>query len=424
MNREEMIELSPVRALDRALRGGLGAGRLGVLMARAGAGKTAVLCHLAIDALLRRRPVLHVAVGDGLAHVAAWYDTLLDDLWGPGPRADIGRDRVIKSFPRGELTAAALDDAIAVLERHMQFKPALIVIDGFDWAAPSSAGAIAGFKATAARLGAELWMTAESHKVASGLAEPCADHDGLVDAAVRLEPRGADVQLELVRLGGKAQVAPLRLGLETDTLRLVTSGDAAAARQPRPAPLPAAAYTLLSGGAAGAEAEFGACAERAGVMELTFTFAGRTVERHRGLTELSDDELAQGAVSSAYLEQQMRRTYPDSPIFRKVVQSIWHQVNTAGEVFAVGEIQDDGTVRGGTGWAVELARHWEKPVHVYDQARRAWYVWRGKAWSALSEPPRITRTRFCGTGTRFLTDDGKAAIAGLFERSFAQPRRD
>jgi KaiC/GvpD/RAD55 family RecA-like ATPase len=424
MNRDELIELSPVRALDRGLRGGLGAGRLGVLMARAGAGKTAVLCHLAIDALLRRRPVLHVALGDGIEHVSAWYHTLLDDVLGRAALADADavrtqalRDRVIKAFARKDLGAAELDEAIGVFERHMQFKPALIVIDGFDWESPGAAAALAGFKATAQRLGAELWMTAESHKVASGLAEPCVPHEAAIDVALRLEPRGADIALELVRVAGRGPLAHLRLELETDTLRLSAAPEPA--RTPRE-PLPPAAYTLLSGGAAGAEAEFGAAAERAGVAELTFTFPGRVAERTRGVYELTEDELAQGAVSSAYLQQQMRRTYPDTPIFRRVVQSIWHQVNTAGEVFAVGEIKPDGTVSGGTGWAVELARHWEKPVHVYDQAQRGWFLWRGGAWRPV-DPPRITRTRFCGTGTRFLTDDGRAAIHALYAASFGAP---
>jgi hypothetical protein len=74
-------------------------------------------------------------------------------------------------------------------------------------------------------------------------------------------------------------------------------------------------------------------------------------------------------------------------------------------------------VKGGTGWAAELARHWGKPVHVYDQERRGWFRWRDSAWSPEPDP-RITHTRFTGTGTRFLSDDGRRAIRALFERSF------
>jgi hypothetical protein len=104
-------------------------------------------------------------------------------------------------------------------------------------------------------------------------------------------------------------------------------------------------------------------------------------------------------------------------LFRKVLQSIWHQVSTAGEVFVIGTIMPDTTVRGGTGWAAELAKHWRKPVLVFDQEKDSWFTWRDGAWAEEAHPV-ISRTRFTGTGTRFLNDQGRAAIAALFERSF------
>lgn len=175
-------------------------------------------------------------------------------------------------------------------------------------------------------------------------------------------------------------------------------------------------FTLLSGGAKGAEAEFGARAEEWGIHEINFSFAGRSPERARGVVDLSDEELAQGEVSHARWDERLHRALPDAPLFRKMLQSIWHQVHTAGEVFCVGVILPDETVKGGTGWAAELARKEGKPLHVFDQDRRAWLHWRD-GWSTAM-PPTIRARRFCGTGTRYLTDDGVAAIRGLFERTF------
>ena len=40
---------------------------------------------------------------------------------------------------------------------------------------------------------------------------------------------------------------------------------------------------LFSGGAPGAESEFGACAERHGIEEVNFTFEGHPIVRHRGV---------------------------------------------------------------------------------------------------------------------------------------------
>ncbi len=44
---------------------------------------------------------------------------------------------------------------------------------------------------------------------------------------------------------------------------------------------------LFSGGAQGAEAEFGACAERYGIEEVNFTFDGHKIARHRGVRVLN-----------------------------------------------------------------------------------------------------------------------------------------
>jgi hypothetical protein len=98
-----------------------------------------------------------------------------------------------------------------------------------------------------------------------------------------------------------------------------------------------------------------------------------------------------------------------------VVQSIFHMVNDAYQVFAIGWIQPDDTVKGGTGWAVELAKLFNRELYVFDQARDDWFAWRGNRWEPAQ--PTIGDKPFCGTGTRNLTDAGRAAIGELFERS-------
>src|SRR3954467_6969429 len=66
---------------------------------------------------------------------------------------------------------------------------------------------------------------------------------------------------------------------------------------------------LFSGGAPGAEAQFGDCAERHGVEEVNFTFDGHKVERHRGVRVLNHEELLAGDVSLAYVSRLMHRRY-------------------------------------------------------------------------------------------------------------------
>jgi len=174
---------------------------------------------------------------------------------------------------------------------------------------------------------------------------------------------------------------------------------------------------LFSGAANGAEAAFGAAAERHGVDEVNFTFEGHSDARRRGIRVLTHDELRHGDVSLAYVGKLMHRTYQDTPLFRKVLQSIWHQVNSGQEIYVVGHILDDGTVKGGTGWGAEFAKLCNKPLFVFDQVADSWHRWTTDSW-VKEEKPTIAHRHFTGSGTRFLNDNGLKAINSLFERSF------
>ncbi|MGE3512040.1 MAG: hypothetical protein AB7N65_24510 [Vicinamibacterales bacterium] len=177
---------------------------------------------------------------------------------------------------------------------------------------------------------------------------------------------------------------------------------------------------LFSGGAAGAEAEFGACAERHGVEEVNFTFEGHKDFRRRGVRVLNHEELQAGDISLEYVSRLMKRRYTDAPTIRKILQTIWYQVNNGQEIYVIGTILEDGTVRGGTGWGAEFAKLCNKPLHVFDQERDGWFSWTGTDWQPrdASDEPVITHIHFTGTGTRTLRDNSRAAIERLFTRSF------
>ncbi len=113
---------------------------------------------------------------------------------------------------------------------------------------------------------------------------------------------------------------------------------------------------LYSGGAQGAESAFGAQAETHGIDEVNFTFDGHPIVRTRGLHVLNHEELRNGDVSLEYVSRLMNRRYTEGPTMRKILQSIWYQVNHGQEVYVVGHILDDKTVKGGTGWGAEFAK--------------------------------------------------------------------
>lgn len=175
---------------------------------------------------------------------------------------------------------------------------------------------------------------------------------------------------------------------------------------------------LFSGGAPGAEAEFGASAERHGIEEVNFTFDGHKIARHRGVRVLNHEELQTGDVSLEYIARLMHRRYTDSPTIRKVLQTMWYQINNGQEIYVIGTILEDKTVRGGTGWGAEFAKLCNKPLHVFDQEKSGWFTWTGDDWQSDRSGPAISHPHFTGTGTRTLQPHSKNAIEALFARSF------
>ena len=173
---------------------------------------------------------------------------------------------------------------------------------------------------------------------------------------------------------------------------------------------------LYSGGLKGSEAAFGATAETYAIEEVNFTFDDHVIERSRGVRTLSHAELLKGDVSLAYVSNLIHRHLPETDYFKKVLQTIWHQVNNAQEIYVIGTILDDNTVKGGTGWGTEFAKLCNKVLFVFDQDKDAWFHWNGDAWEKAV--PTITHPHFAGTGTRYLRENGRAAIEALFARSF------
>ena len=174
--------------------------------------------------------------------------------------------------------------------------------------------------------------------------------------------------------------------------------------------------TLFSGGHKGAETEFGKLAQTWNMKEVTLSFEGHNPEWTQGIRVLDDEELQKGDVSMEIVSKRMNRTYSRTNKIRKVIQSIFHMVNSGYHVIAVGWIQADNTVKGGTGWGVELAKLFNRPLSVYDQERKGWFSWDNGQW--IENTPVIASDTFAGTGTRNLSEDGRQALYDLFVRSF------
>lgn len=428
MYRKEISERSPLRVFDESMHGGLGRGNIGVIAAAAGVGKKAMLVQIALDDLLRDRKVLHISHNHPVDRERSYYDELFHNLAETQHldepehvRTLIERNRLIYSHlgrksPSDRSAVAHIRESVKFAREVAHFEPDVMVIGGFDFE-HASMEVVRDLAALAKELDVELWAAARTtaaRPAAGKLPEPMERFRDIVNVVVYLEPERDVVRLRLLKDHDNPDVTALHLRLDPHTMRVIDEdmpGSSVRRRDPR-------SVRLMSGGSRGAEAFFGACAEEWGVQEINYTFDGhRLLERKRGVVMLDAMELRKGDFSLQYVSKRLGRVLSDIPLVRNVLQSIWHQINQARQVFVIGAIQDDGHVKGGTGWGAELSRIWKKPLFVYDQNRKSWFTWTGKAWE-MTAPPAITADSIAGIGTQRLTDDGKQAIRDLFARSF------
>jgi len=174
-------------------------------------------------------------------------------------------------------------------------------------------------------------------------------------------------------------------------------------------------YTLYSSGLKGAEATFGEMAEKIGIKDVVYSFDGHKLSRENNVVILKKEQLERGDISMELASRMLNRTYYETDKIRKVLQTIFHMINSGHQVFVVGAIQEDGSVKGGTGWAVELAKMFNRPLHVFDQPQKTWFTWKA-GWQ--EDSPVIEYDTFVGSGTRYLSDAGREAIEKLFKDSF------
>jgi hypothetical protein len=409
-----ILDRSPMLVFYKSLHGGLAPGEMGAVVGRAGVGKSTLLVHIALDRLLRGKKVLHVSLSNDAHHVRSFYDEIFSMLV-RASRAQhrehlallVERGRLIHAYRGGDFRADALAKALDMDNEVMAFKPDVVILD-----AMPDAEALAEFAALAGERGFGLWVAGQTHRDEGGVFHRSSEFS----TVVRLDANDLGVRMHAVKVHGEQPSPDDEMGLELDPVTMLVVGEdvwdpATGPWSPRPQEC-----TLYSGGARGAEEAFGAQAEAWGCVETNFSFSGHEQARDRNRQELSESELRAGDVSLKYVSHKLNRRFAEGSLIRRVLQTIWHQVSRAQQVFVVGVIQDDGTVHGGTGWSVELARMWHKNLWVFDQEKLAWFRWTGARWNRGL--PVIVSPYFCGTGTRNLRPESKAAITALYERSF------
>ena len=137
MVEKSMIERSPVRIFERAIGGGLGEGKMGVVLSRRGVGKTGFLIGLAVDQLLQGRKVLYISTKESVEHINNFFDQIfhamaeaLDMDQVPQKLLRMERNRYIHVYNRKTFSVEKLQQSVEFLKEAAGFEPDMVIMDG------------------------------------------------------------------------------------------------------------------------------------------------------------------------------------------------------------------------------------------------------------------------------------------------------
>lgn len=220
----------PLRVLDKVLAGGLGAGNIGVVMARHGHGKVAILTSIAIDHAMDSRNTLHISVGKSVSQIRAFHDEVLEEILVSLDHHDNGqlltdveRHKQIYAVPDADhFSINKCKEILAFLGTHAQFVPEMVEISGWPDFENISAEEFSQLATIAKDNNCEVWLTAHTHLNdecdRQGIPNFISRHLDSIEVLIALEPESDHVNLNFVKTHGKSDDSGIHLEFDPNTM--------------------------------------------------------------------------------------------------------------------------------------------------------------------------------------------------------------
>jgi hypothetical protein len=225
---KDFISVSPLKILEKSSHGRLGPGNLGVLVARAGVGKTACLIHIAFDKIFRKEKLVHISLEEGPEKVASYYNVIYSDLLKALNMKDdddyrllMERNRMILAYLNQSFDLARLTTSLQNLAERLDFRPDTLIIDGLDFET-AGRSVIEGLKKAAEEFQVEIWLSALSHRHLSevnerGIPYPCHELDDLFNIIIQLQPERSGILLKLLKDHERYEIPQNSIALDPNT---------------------------------------------------------------------------------------------------------------------------------------------------------------------------------------------------------------
>lgn len=232
MTMSELVKRSPLRILEQSIRGGLGAGNIGVFSSPKGLGKTACLVHIATDKLFQGQHVIHVSFAARTDHIIRWYEDIFGEIVDKRELSDVVdvhdeiiRNRVIMNFSQDGTNADQLLKSLRAMITDGGFAADVLVVDGYDFV-KGSPESIAAIKSFAEELDIAVWFSASSPEDPSivderGVPTYLTSYLDHISVLITLEATPEFIKLRLVKDHQKIMGDDLHVRLDSKSLLIV-----------------------------------------------------------------------------------------------------------------------------------------------------------------------------------------------------------
>jgi len=229
MANNDLVVNNPLKALGLEKKAADGIRSMGLVMSRAGLGKTAILVQFALDCMLLGNKVLHVSIGQTVDKTRAWYDDILS-LLTDGEKIEsipeVMKNRMIMTFKETTFSRVKLEERLDDLVKQDIYKPECLIIDGFDFAS-ADRGAVKELREFMENHGLKMiWFSAIRHREdsrmsADGVPAPCHEIDDLFDTILLIDPLGEEMNLEIIKCDECTVDPGTKLRLDPSTMLIL-----------------------------------------------------------------------------------------------------------------------------------------------------------------------------------------------------------
>ncbi len=176
----------------------------------------------------------------------------------------------------------------------------------------------------------------------------------------------------------------------------------------------------LSGGADGADLQWGMTAGMAGHSVIHWSFLEHNSNAPESeLVRLTCESLEEAAPFVKQAAMNLNRSVPYKSYIKKLIYRNYFQIRDSSSLYGVGFIENN-QVQGGTAWAIEmfkerLRNNSSLKMYFFDQNSNSWYEYLILfGWSKIEKPPKPSGI-WAGIGSRDLKENGKNAIRTLMD---------